>query len=115
MNDLSYNEWPAMSDMALLQTIGRFIQHHRLQQNKSQQEVAEAAGISRSTLSLLERGDNIATANLLKVLRVLDLLHVMEVFQVRQEISPVEYAKLQKNKKQRAHKIAQQPKGEVGW
>lgn len=115
MNDLSYSIWTSMSDLALLQTIGKFIQHHRLQQNRSQQEVAQAADISRSTLSLLERGDNIAMANLLKVLRVLDLLHVMDVFRVSQEISPVEYARLQKNKKQRARKFPQHTKQEPGW
>lgn len=38
----------------------------------------------------------------MQVLRVLDLLHIMDVFKVKNEISPIEYAKLQKNKRQRA-------------
>lgn len=102
MNDISYNDWSSMSDKALLEAIGSFIQHHRLNQNKSQGDVAEAAGISRSTLSLLERGGKITLSSLIQVLRVLDLLHVMDVFKVSNEISPIEYAKLQKNKRQRA-------------
>jgi len=102
MNDNSYNEWVSMSDKALGETIGFFIKHHRLNQNKTQDEVSVEAGISRSTLSLLERGEKVTLSSLIQVLRVLDLLYIMDVFQVSNEISPLEYVKLQKNKRQRA-------------
>lgn len=104
MNELSYINWHSMSDKALVEIIGEFVKHHRLNQNKSQGDVATAAGISRSTLSLLERGEKISLGSLIKVLRILDLLHIMDVFKVNNEVSPVEYAKLQKNKRQRARK-----------
>lgn len=91
-----------MSDEALSETIGDFVKHHRLNQNKSQEKVSRAAGISRSTLSLLERGDKVTVSSLMQVLRALDLLHIMDVFKVSNEISPIEYAKLQKKKRQRA-------------
>ena len=45
-----------MSDQALVAQIGAFIKHQRMEQNKTQDVLASAAGISRSTLSLLERG-----------------------------------------------------------
>ena len=51
MNKNSYIDWTSMSDKALIETIGKFIQHHRLNQNKTQDDVAKAANISRSTLS----------------------------------------------------------------
>ncbi len=102
MNDISYTEWSAMSDAALIETIGHFVQHHRLQQNRSQSDVAAAAGISRSTLSLLERGEKINLGSLIQVLRVLDLLYIMDNFKVNTEISPIEYAQLQKNRRLRA-------------
>ena len=102
MNEISYIEWSSMTDKALMQTIGTFVQHHRLNQNKSQSIVAQAAGISRSTLSLLERGEKISLASLIQVLRTLDLLHIMDAFGVKDEISPIEYAKLQRNKRKRA-------------
>ena len=102
MNEKSYTEWTSMTDIALMDTIGTFIQHHRLNQNKSQSIVADAAGISRSTLSLLERGEKISLTSLIRVLRILDLLHIMDVFKVKDEISPIEYAKLQKNRRKRA-------------
>ncbi len=102
MSDYLYTDWQAMSDKALAETIGKFVQHHRLDQNKTQHDVSEAAGISRSTLSLLERGEKVSLSSLMQVLRILDLLHIMNVFKVNDEISPIEYVKLQKNKRQRA-------------
>ncbi|MBW8048836.1 MAG: helix-turn-helix domain-containing protein [Cytophagales bacterium] len=114
MNNISYIDWLSMSDKALIETIGRFVQHHRLNQNKSQSNVAEAAGISRSTLSLLERGEKTSLSSLIQVLRVLDLLHIMDVFKVSNEISPIEYAKLQKNKRQRARNKNKNSNEELG-
>jgi len=106
-----------MSDKSLFQMIGRFIQWNRLNQNKSQDLIAEAAGISRSTLSLLERGEKVRIDSLIQVLRVLDLLYIMDVFKVDDEISPLEYAKLKK--KQRKQASAKKPDNhkndDLGW
>ncbi len=117
MNDLSYKEWTSMTDKALIETIGKFIQHHRLNQNRSQQDVAHDAGISRSTLSLLERGEKVALISLIQVLRVLDLLYIMDIFSVKKEISPIAYAKLIKNQRQRASTMSNEPNvnDELGW
>jgi len=102
MTDLSYTNWDSMSDKALAEHIGVFINHHRLDQNKTQEVLANAAGISRSTLSLLERGETVTLATLIQTLRALDQLHVMEVFSAKQTISPLALAKIEKEKRQRA-------------
>lgn len=102
MSDASYADWVSMSDKALIDKIGLFVQHNRLNQNKSQDTVARDAGISRSTLSLIERGEKVSLNSLIKILRVLDLLYIMDIFKIDNEISPIEYAKIQKNKRQRA-------------
>lgn len=102
MNDISYQSWDSYSDKALIEKIGDFIQHHRLEQNKTQDQVAQAAGISRSTLSLLERGEKVRIDSLIQVLRVLGLLYVMDVFKVQKQISPIEYAKLSKKQRLKA-------------
>jgi len=91
-----------MSDQALVGQIAAFVKHHRLEQNKSQEELATAAGISRSTLSLLERGETVTLATLIQVLRILDQLHIMEAFTVQQRISPLALAKIERNKRKRA-------------
>ena len=102
MNDISYTDWISMSDKALIKTMGVFIKHHRLNQNSTQDEVSVAAGISRSTLSLLERGETTSLSTLIQILRVLDLLYVMDVFKIQEQISPIVLAKLEKQKRQRA-------------
>ncbi|MDZ4808655.1 MAG: helix-turn-helix transcriptional regulator [Bacteroidota bacterium] len=91
-----------MSDKALAAHIGAFIRYHRLNQNITQNTLSHSAGISRSTLSLLERGDTVTMATLIQVLRVLDQLHVMEVFKVDRTPSPLSLVKMHKNIKQRA-------------
>lgn len=93
-----------MSDKALIEQFGAFVKHHRLRQNKTQQSVAEEAGISRSTLSLLERGETVTILTFIQVLRVLDQLHIMDVFRIEESISPIALAKLEKEKRQRAGK-----------
>lgn len=118
MNDISYEKWGLMSDKALLEHIGQFVQRHRLNQNKSQDNVAEAAGISRSTLSLLERGENVRIDTFIQVLRVLDLLYIMDVFKIKEQISPLEYAKLKKQRKQASPKKTDKDnndKDDLGW
>lgn len=102
MTDISYKNWLSMSDDALVKQIGVFIKHHRLEQNKTQDMIANAASISRSTLSLLERGETVTLATLIQVLRVLDQLQVMGAFEIQQSISPLALAKAEKEKRKRA-------------
>ena len=102
MTDISYKNWSSMSDMALTEQIGAFVKHHRMAQNKTQDVLATAAGMSRSTVSLLERGEMVTLATLIQVLRVLDQLHVMEVFTVPQTISPLVLAKMEQDQRKRA-------------
>ena len=89
MTDISFIEWASMSDKALAEYIGIFVRHHRMEQNKTQSELSTAAGISRSTLSLLERGETVTVATLIQVLRVLDQLSVLGAFEVRDTLSPL--------------------------
>ncbi len=102
MTDQSYKNWNSMSDNALVQQIGAFVKYHRMEQNKTQDVLANAAGISRSTLSLLERGETVTLATLIQVLRVLDVLHIMDAFELQQAISPLALAKIEKDKRKRA-------------
>lgn len=115
MNDNQYIDWVSMSDAALAQTIGTFVKHHRLAQNKTQEEVANAANISRSTLSLLEKGEAVTVPTILRVLRVLDLLYVMNAFKIQEEISPLELAKQEQNKRQRARNTDSDTNKKSDW
>ena len=115
MTDKSLSNWPAMSDKALAGQIGTFVRHHRLEQNKTQGTLAHEAGISRSTLSLLERGKTVTLATLIQVLRVLDQLQIMDAFVVEERISPLMLAKIQNEKRQRARGKQARDTTEPDW
>jgi transcriptional regulator with XRE-family HTH domain len=95
MSESVYTNWRAMSDRALLEQIGSFVKQHRVEQNKSQDELARDAGVSRSTLSLLERGETVTLATLIQILRALQLLQVLDAFVFQPTISPLLVAEAQ--------------------
>ncbi len=104
-----------MSDTALMAHIGAFVRHYRLQQNRTQDDLARDAGISRSTLSLLENGETVTVATLIQALRILDKLEVMEAFTVKQSVSPLAVAKAQLGKRKRASGKGTDAKDQSDW
>ncbi len=115
MTDKTFKVWHAMSDQALAAHIGAFVKHHRLEQNKTQEVLAYEAGISRSTLSLLERGETVTMATLIQVLRVLGQLQVMDAFEVQQRISPLALAKAEQEKRKRARSTPTRDPKKSDW
>lgn len=97
-------KWKAMSDIAILETLGAFIKHHRLEQNKSQDQLSKESGINRSTLSDFEQGRRSNIVTFIQLLRALNLLHVLQQFEAQQQLSPIQLAKLQQTKRKRAAK-----------
>ena len=91
-----------LSDVAIVRHIGKYIKHVRLQQNKTQAQLADMAGLNRWTISQIENGESITLSSLIQILRSLDSLFALNAFEVPDEISPLEYAKLKKHKKERA-------------
>ena len=77
--------------------------------------MAKAAGISRSTLSLLERGEAVTLATLIQVLRVLDKLFILDVFTVEQDISPLMLARMEKKKRKRASGKGKETQTQNDW
>ncbi|WP_445908273.1 helix-turn-helix domain-containing protein [Yeosuana sp.] len=94
--------WVAMSDIAIVSKIGEFIKNERLNNNKTQAQLADEAGINRWTISQIENGEAITMISLIQIMRALNILHLLEIFSVKQEISPIELAKMEQNKRQRA-------------
>lgn len=105
MNQFSYQ----LSDLEIQRRLGKFIRHQRLEQNYSQTVLAQKAGISRSTLSLLESGETTTIATFIRVLRILEQLELLNAFSVSDILSPLKLAKLQSQKRQRASKQTQLP------
>jgi transcriptional regulator with XRE-family HTH domain len=94
--------WVEMSDTAIVRTIGAFIKQQRLKINKTQAQLATEAGVNRWTLGQIENGEAITMISLIQIMRALDILYLFEGFTIKQEISPLELAKKDQNKRQRA-------------
>jgi transcriptional regulator with XRE-family HTH domain len=93
------NSW---SDKALLELIGVYLKQIRLRQNKTQQELAIAAGINRSTLVQIESGGGGGLLTFVQIMRALDQLAIFKNFEISEQVSPLLLAKMQRNKRQRA-------------
>jgi len=91
-----------MSDKAIIKEIGRRVKRKRLERNLTQQEIADLAGISRPTVSDLERGNPFEIMTLIQVLRVLDALDEIDSFLPDPGISPLQLAKLRGKERERA-------------
>ena len=113
----SIKYWHAMSDPAMLEQLGDFVKQTRLQQNKTQQQVAIAAGINRSTMVQIEKGAGGTLLSFIQVLRALEQLQIFEHFEIKQQFSPLQLAKLEQNKRQRAStkKDSQNKKPRSDW
>jgi transcriptional regulator with XRE-family HTH domain len=104
MTEKSFANWNSLSDKSLQEQVGIFVKHHRLEQNITQENLTKSAGISRSTLSLLERGESVTIASFIQVLRVLGQLQIFDSFLVTEIQSPLALAKIEKQKRKRASK-----------
>ncbi len=102
MMEIADKKLIAMSDIALVEMIGEFIKHNRLEQNKSQLQLAREAGINRSTLSQFENGTGSNLLTLIAILRALKLLSLLKVFLIEQKISPIQLARMEQSKRIRA-------------
>ena len=112
------NNWVAMSDGAIIAAIGEFIKHKRIQENKTQAGLARDAGLNRSTLVQVEKGESVTLSSLIQVMRALNLLHLLDGFTIKESISPIEYARMQEKKRKRAsRKKDGKPdlKDDLGW
>lgn len=107
--------WISMTDVAIIKQIGQFIKKSRISKNKTQAQVAEAAGINRWTISQIENGEAITLASLIQILRALDLLYVLDGFKIYDQISPLKAVKLQPKERQRASGKSKSSKPKSDW
>ncbi len=108
-------EWFSLSDKAVITLIGEYIKHQRLSQNKTQTKIAEMAGINRWTMSKIENGEPISLMSLIQILRALNLLDILDIFKVQTTVSPLELAKLDKQKRLRASKNNHEQANKSEW
>ena len=110
-------DWVKMSDVTIVENLGKFIKHIRIQQNITQVQLAKMAGLNRWTIGQIENGESITLTSLIQILRALDVLYVLDDFEVIDEIDPIEYAKLQEKKRKRARtkQVDNKKDKDLGW
>lgn len=110
-------EMHVLSDTAILKILGDFLQHSRLNQNKTQQQIAVAAGVNRSTIVQFEKGNGGTLLSFVQILRALEQLNLFQSFEIKQQISPLLLAKLEQTKRKRASnkKLTPKDKPKSDW
>lgn len=90
------------SDRAALALIGQRIQRERLNQNLTQEALAERAGVGLRTVRYLEAGRQTTVETLIRVLRALGKRGALDAFLPEPGLSPLQLAKLKGRERQRA-------------
>lgn len=86
---------------ALAEALGERLKQARLNRDLTQSEVANLAGVARKTVLNAEKG-KVQLEIFIAIMIALDLTEQLDLFLPVQEISPLQLAKLQGKKRQRA-------------
>jgi len=84
-----------MTNAALLQYVGKQMQQMRINARLSQQQLADRAGLSRSTITQVENGKGMNMESVVAMLRALNKLEILNTFETEALLSPILIAKLQ--------------------
>ncbi|MDZ7871054.1 MAG: helix-turn-helix domain-containing protein [Rheinheimera sp.] len=96
------------SAAAMAAELGERLKQARLNRDLTQTELAAAVGVTRKTIINAEKGK--ATLEIfVAMLLALQLTQQLELFLPRQQISPLQLAKLQGKQRQRASRTARKP------
>jgi len=90
-----------LSDDAIVAELGRRVALHRQSLNLAQDELADRAGVGRSTVQRIERGGSIQLSSLVKLLRALDRLDALDAVLAAELRSPVAELQRQRERRQR--------------
>ena len=90
------------SDRAILKDLGRRLKRRRLEQNISQEQLGNLAGLNRTTIGDMERGASFGMLSLIQVLRGLNALEELDGFLPDPGPSPLQLARLKGKERRRA-------------
>ena len=114
------NDIYTLSDTMILEKIGDRLRQVRLKQNITQQSLADASGVSLSSVKKIEKGEIGSFDSFLRLLRTLGLLDTLQPLVEEEQLSPNEYYELvhaakTKTRKRAAGKLHQNSKEESAW
>lgn len=100
------------SASAITVELGERLKQARLNADLTQTEVATLAGVARKTVLNAEKG-KVQLEVFVAILLALDLIKQLDLFLPKQQISPIQLAKLQGKKRQRASRVRKTQDKEV--
>lgn len=105
-----------LSDITIAAELGQRFRSLRLQKNRTQAELAEAAAVSLDTIKALEKG-RAKLATVIAVLRELDALDQLDGLVPKLPVSPLQLAKRRGRPRQRAagSRGKDKPAGDPEW
>jgi transcriptional regulator with XRE-family HTH domain len=89
-------------DRAVLDELGARLARTRLEQNTSQEQLATAAGVSKSTVERIETGREVKLTSFVRVLRALGRLELLDRLLPEPLPSPIERMRIQGKRRRRA-------------
>ena len=103
--------WKGLKDDKVVQLLGKELRRMRLSSNISQAEVAQRAGLDRTTVVKLEAGRAATMLTVVQVLRALDRLDVLDGFHEEPQLTPYQVVEQQEKylAKQRKRASRKQP------
>lgn len=91
-----------LNNLAIRKEIGDRVRRERLNQNITQQSLAQSAGVSRRVILDLEAGKGCGLSSFIEILRALRKLDQLGALLPDPGISPLQLARLQGKMRQRA-------------
>ena len=96
-------DWYSLTNARIEIEVGERLKKLRLEYNITQNNLAKKTGLSRVSISKIERGMGVNLSSLIEIMRGLRVLENIEYLIPEQEISPIEMIRLKnKTKKKRA-------------
>lgn len=90
-----------LTDEEALSEIGRRLRRARMNQNLTQGQLADRAGLRQATISRVESGHDFTIETLIALLRALGRLANLDAFLPTAEVSPIELAQRSGRERQR--------------
>ncbi|MEO1202724.1 MAG: helix-turn-helix transcriptional regulator [Pseudomonadota bacterium] len=95
-------DFSTVSSDVVIRALFERIEEIRLSRNISQADLAREAGVSRSTITRLARGDGISVDSFVRILQALDLADHLAALLPNPDVRPVERVRLAGTERKRA-------------
>ena len=110
MNNIN---WKVLKDEKVVTQLGKELRRMRLERNLSQAEVANRAGLDRTTVVKLEAGRAATMLTVVQVLRAMDRLELLDAFHAEPQPTPYMLVEAQAKYLKTVRKRAGRKKPEV--